>query len=56
MGLANSFGGVVSPILGKIADTNGLPLVMWIIVGVAALACAGSFFITDPKEFTQEEN
>lgn len=56
MGLANSFGGVVSPVLGKIADTNGLPLVMWIIVGVAALACVGSFFITDPKEFTQEEN
>ena len=54
MGLANSFGGVVSPLLGKIADHNGLPIVMWIIVGVAALACIGSFFVNDPKEFTAE--
>lgn len=50
MGLANSFGGVVSPILGKIADANGLPIVMWILVGVAACACVGSFFISDPEK------
>lgn len=50
MGLANSFGGVVSPFLGKIADANGLPIVMWILVGVAACACVGSFFISDPEK------
>ena len=47
MGLANSFGGVVSPVLGKVADHAGVPVVMWILVGLAALACIGSFFVPD---------
>lgn len=50
MGLANSFGGMVSPVLGKVADTQGLPLVMWILVGLAIVAAIGSFFVPDPVE------
>ena len=50
MGLASSFGGVVSPMLGKVADNAGLPVVMWILVAVAAAACVSSFFVPDaPK-------
>ena len=47
MGLANSFGGVVSPMLGKVADTQGLPTVMWILVVLSAVACVASFFVPD---------
>lgn len=47
MGLASSFGGMMSPVLGKIADTAGLPIVMWILVGVAAAAFLGSCFVPE---------
>jgi len=47
MGLASSFGGVVSPVLGKVADTVGLMAVMWILVALAVLACIASFFVPD---------
>ena len=49
MGLASSFGGMVSPVLGKVADVHGLPIVMWILVAVAVLAFLGSCFVHDPK-------
>lgn len=47
MGLAASFGGVVSPVLGKIADTVGLMAVMWILIALAVVACIASFFVPD---------
>ena len=47
MGLAYSFGGIVSPLLGKIADMSGLPTVMWILVAISVVACAASFFVPD---------
>ncbi|MBQ4649361.1 MAG: MFS transporter [Firmicutes bacterium] len=50
MGLANSFGGVISPLLGKIADHHGLPLVMWILVGVAAAAAIASCMIPEERK------
>ena len=50
MGLASSFGGVISPILGKVGDAQGLPTVLWILVGVAVVACVGSFFVPDAPE------
>ena len=56
MGLANSFGGVVSPMLGKVADNAGIPVVMWILVALAVVACIGSFFVPDaPPEIHAEE-
>ena len=56
MGLASSFGGVVSPMLGKVADNTSLPVVMWILVAIAVAACVFSFFVPDaPPELTTEE-
>lgn len=47
MGLANSFGGVVSPLLGRVADTVGLTAVLWIMTGISLAACLASFFLKD---------
>ena len=56
MGLASSFGGVVSPMLGKVADNVGIPVVMWILVAVACVACVASFFVPDaPPAISAEE-
>ena len=56
MGLASSFGGVVSPMLGKVADNTSIPVVMWILVAIAVAACAFSFFVPDaPPELAAEE-
>ena len=55
MGLASSFGGVVSPLLGKVADNTSVPVVMWILVGIAVAACVFSFFVPDaPPEVAAE--
>ncbi len=56
MGLASSFGGVVSPMLGNVADHMGLPIVMWILVVLAVLACIGSFFVPDAPPEIQSES
>lgn len=53
MGLASSFGGVVSPLLGKLGDSRGLPTVLWVLVGTAVLACIGSFFVPDAPPAVQ---
>lgn len=50
MGLAGSFGGVVSPFLGKIADGAGVERVLWILIGMAAVAGAASYFVPDAKK------
>lgn len=55
MGLASSFGGVVSPMLGKVADNVGIPVVMWILVAVACVACVASFFVPDAPPALQSE-
>ncbi|MGM9639385.1 MAG: MFS transporter [Butyricicoccaceae bacterium] len=47
MGLAASFGGIMSPLLGKVGDHFGLITVLWILVGLAALAAVASFFVPD---------
>ena len=53
MGLASSFGGVISPMLGKVADNMGIPVVMWILVAVAVAACISSFFVPDATEHVE---
>jgi len=47
MGLASSFGGVISPLLGKVGDNFGLPTVMWILVGLTVIGAAASFTVPD---------
>lgn len=56
MGLASSFGGVISPVLGKLGDSQGLPTVLWVLLGCAVLACAGSFLVPDAPEPAREPN
>lgn len=48
MGLASSIGGVVSPVLGSVGDRAGIAAVMWIMVGIAAVAAASTIFL--PKD------
>ena len=57
MGLASSVGGVVSPMLGKVADNGGqtgVITVLWILVTLAALAAAASFFVPDAPGFKKK--
>jgi len=53
MGLASSFGGIISPALGKIGDLYGLIVVMWILVAISAMCLAVSF--TVPVDRVKEE-
>ena len=50
MGLASSFGGVVSPLLGKVGDAYGVDTVMWIIVGICVIAAALSAILPDDPD------
>lgn len=50
MGLASSFGGVVSPILGKVGDTYGVDVVMWIIVGICVVTSIASLILPDDPD------
>ena len=51
MGLAQSFGGIVSPLLGKVGDVHGVGLVMWILVAICVLAALSSIILpNDPDQ------
>lgn len=51
MGLAQSFGGIVSPLLGKVGDVHGVGLVMWILVAICVLASLSSIILpNDPDQ------
>jgi len=45
LGLSFSVGGIVVPLLGWVADSYGLPTVMYIIVAITALGAIASFFL-----------
>ena len=48
MGLASSIGGVISPILGRIADVQGVGLVMWIVFGISVVTAVSTILL--PKD------
>ena len=55
MGLASSIGGIFSPVLGRIADTQGVDVVMWIIVVITIVAAISSFILPEePERKTQD--
>ena len=56
MGMASSFGGVVSPFLGKLGDSYGVGLVMWIIVGICLLAAVSSLILPDDPDLTRSKS
>lgn len=50
MGLASSFGGVVSPLLGKIGDSYGVDIVLWILVAICVAAAISTLILPeDPR-------
>lgn len=51
MGLASSFGGVVSPLLGMVGDSYGVDIVLWIMAGICVLAAISTVILPqDPEE------
>ena len=50
MGLASSFGGVISPLLGKVGDLYGVDVVLWIMVLISLLTCISTVILPeDPR-------
>lgn len=53
MGLATSFGGVIAPVLGRIGDSYGMEIVLWLLAAAGLLAAVGSFLVPEPKKEDQ---
>lgn len=51
MGLASSFGGVVSPLLGIVGDSHGVDTVMWILVAICAVAAVSTVILPEDPDF-----
>lgn len=50
MGLASSFGGVISPLLGKVGDQYGVDVVLWIMVLISLVTCISTVILPeDPR-------
>lgn len=57
MGLASSFGGMISPLLGKVADAHGVPTVLYIVIGLAVIAAVASYFVPDaPSQIVGDDS
>lgn len=50
MGLASSFGGVVSPLLGIVGDSYGVDIVMWILVAICFVAAVSTAILPDDPD------
>lgn len=50
MGLASSFGGVVSPVLGIVGDNYGVDIVMWIMVLICVLAAISTIILPEDPQ------
>jgi len=50
MGLASSFGGVVSPLLGIVGDSYGVDIVMWILVAICFVAAISTAILPDDPD------
>ena len=55
MGMASSFGGVVSPVLGRIGDGHGVGLVLWIMVGICVLTAVASLILPEDPDLRPRE-
>lgn len=49
LGLSSSLGGMITPLLGMVADSYGITSVMVILVGIGAMCAIGSFILPEPK-------
>ena len=50
LGLSTSLGGMITPLLGMVADAYGITSVMVILVGISALCALASFILPEPKQ------
>lgn len=50
MGLASSFGGVVSPLLGVVGDCYGVDTVMWILAGICVVTALSSVILPEDPD------
>lgn len=50
MGLASSFGGVVSPLLGIVGDSHGVDTVMWILAAICLVAAISTAILPDDPD------
>ncbi|MCF0254321.1 MAG: MFS transporter [Duodenibacillus sp.] len=48
LGISCSVGGMMLPLLGKLADAQGLPAVFWVLVAVAAAGTVLTFLLPEP--------
>lgn len=55
LGISMSVGGIVAPILGRIADMQGVAAVMQILTGFSILCAAATFLLPGRKEKTAKE-
>jgi FSR family fosmidomycin resistance protein-like MFS transporter len=50
MGLASSIGGLFSPILGRVADTQGVDVVMWIMFAICVVAAVSTVILPEDPD------
>ena len=50
MGLASSFGGVVSPLLGIVGDQHGVDTVMWILAVICIAAALSAVILPEDPD------
>ena len=50
MGLASSVGGVFSPILGRVADTQGVDVVMWIMFALCVITAISTIILPEDPD------
>ena len=49
LGLSTSFGGMISPLMGMLADREGISAVMYLLMGIGAICTFGAFLLPVPK-------
>lgn len=50
LGLSASLGGILTPLLGMVADSYGINMVMVILVVIGAMCALGSFLLPEPQK------
>lgn len=55
MGLASSIGGLFSPILGRVADTQGVDVVMWIMFVLCVITAASAVILPEDPDRKEKQ-
>ena len=49
LGLSTSFGGIIAPLMGKLADHAGISSVIYLLIGIGAVCTIGAFLLPKPR-------